>query len=163
MQQDRLSEGASHRALRTRAELTGGEKVGGLVGVFWAGELQEQRPRTGQSCRREKKDILKKRSAWLRQLQVRMGECMAVWGWKNRTRLACLKPTGTPGGSEEWREISQLAFKGLTLAAARVSVDQSCFGRCSIRMTSSFLAILSGNQGDLSKCAPDMQLKAPQQ
>lgn len=84
-------------------------------------------------------------------------------GLEKETGLACLKPMGAQGGSEEWREISQLAFKGLTLAAARVLDDQSCFGRCYILMTSSFLAILSGSQGDLSKCTPDTQLKAPQQ
>ena len=40
-------------------------------------------------------------------------------------RLTCLKPTGDPAGSEEWRGIAQLAFQPIALAAVRILVTRA--------------------------------------
>ena len=54
----------------------------------------------------------KKRPAWLRQLQGRTGESRDTCGWKNGNGLVCLKPTGAPEVSEEWRDTARLALNG---------------------------------------------------
>lgn len=59
--------------------------------------------------------------------------------------------------------MAQLALTRISLAAARILDYEGCFGSSGILITSPFLTFLSGSSGDLNKCMPDTQLKAPQQ
>lgn len=79
-----------------------------------------------------------------------MGWC--AWNWWEHWK-----------GSEQWRDMAQLAFKGNTLAAARILDYKGCFGSNCILITSLFLTFFSSGHRDLNKCIPDTESKACQQ